>query len=118
NPNALLADTTGGVAPTPEIFVTPTAIASEPTGEPAPPSTNPTTPSSEPVVIPAASSVNTDLTQDQLDVMVAAALHRWELSGLTAEQIAVLEQATFTVSAALPGAYLGAESTGHVDISV
>src|SRR5262249_39509192 len=77
----------------------------------------PTPPAGGTVVASTATSVATALTQAELNVMVAAALQRWKQTGLTAEQSAVLEQATFTVSTALPGAYLGAESPGHVDLS-
>jgi len=72
----------------------------------------------QPPVAPPTSHVTSDLTQSELDVIVVAARTRWAASGLTAEQAAVLQNATYTVSATLPNRYLGAAGNGHVDISV
>ncbi len=57
---------------------------------------------------PAAPAV---LTQAQLDGVVSAAMARWEATGLTKEQAALLREVTFEV-ADLPGWYLG-EAAGH-----
>jgi hypothetical protein len=51
------------------------------------------------------------LTQAQLDGVVSAALARWEVSGLTKEQVARLRSVSFEV-ADLPGWYLG-EANGN-----
>ncbi|MCX6982630.1 MAG: cadherin-like domain-containing protein [Verrucomicrobia bacterium] len=51
------------------------------------------------------------LTQEQLDTVVAAALARWEATGLTKEQVTRLRGVTFEV-ADLPGWYLG-EANGN-----
>ena len=109
NTVALLADPTGGVPVAP----TPGAVApSSPTQTGQLPASSDGT-----VAVSPPSDVTTALTQNELNVIVSAALQRWELAGLTVEQVAALQSASYTVSSALPSGYLGAETPGHVDIS-
>jgi VCBS repeat-containing protein len=55
------------------------------------------------------------LTQADLDAVVAAALQRWEATGLSAEQVAYLQSVNFSI-ADLGGMSLGAATNGHVTI--
>ena len=55
------------------------------------------------------------LTGDTLDSIVAAAIERWAATGLTDEQLAVLNSATFEI-ADLGGNYLGLEGGSHIRI--
>ncbi|GLS32473.1 hypothetical protein GCM10007937_41830 [Mesorhizobium albiziae] len=56
------------------------------------------------------------LTGDTLDSIVAAAIDRWAATGLTDEQRAVLNSATFEI-ADLGGSYLGQEGGSHIRIN-
>ena len=60
--------------------------------------------------------VTSALTQDALDQMVSAAIHRWELAGATPEQIAAMKAVTVTVSN-IAGLEVGDSTPGHVQIS-
>jgi len=85
----------------------PSPVGSEPTG------TDPETPPSDPedpVVVD-----DGVLSQEELDLLVAAAKARWEATGLTGEQSAALANVTFSV-ADLPGWYLGQATSGHIII--
>ena len=53
------------------------------------------------------------LSQAELDSLVGAAIARWEATGLTPAQDAVLHSVTFSVQD-LPGWYLGEATPGHV----
>ncbi|MEK6259708.1 MAG: VCBS domain-containing protein [Planctomycetota bacterium] len=53
------------------------------------------------------------LSQAELDSLVAAAIARWEATGLSAAQVSLLRNVTFTIED-LPGWYLGAASPGQV----
>jgi mucin-19 len=55
------------------------------------------------------------LTGDTLDSIVAVAIDRWAATGLTDEQLAVLNSATFEI-ADLGGSYLGLEDGSHIRI--
>ncbi len=69
------------------------------------------------VMVPApAPQSATALSQATLDTLVAAALSRWETSGLTAEQMTVLRGLHFEL-ADLPGLHLGCASGHHIRIS-
>jgi uncharacterized repeat protein (TIGR01451 family) len=59
------------------------------------------------------SSVTTSLDQRQLDSIVAAAVQRWEATGLTDEQVASLRAVRFEISD-LSNAYLGEADAGRV----
>ena len=56
-----------------------------------------TPPPAEPPVQPASGTVETHLTQAELDAIVSAAIARWSATGLTTAQIAALENVTFAV---------------------
>jgi len=67
---------------------------------------------------PAATPVIVDdgvLTQDEIDIFVAAALERWSATGLDAEQLAFLQSVTFEI-ADMPAWYLGSATPGHITI--
>ena len=53
------------------------------------------------------------LSQAELDSLVGAAIARWEATGLTPAQSALLHHVTFSVQD-LPGWYLGEATSGHV----
>jgi uncharacterized repeat protein (TIGR01451 family) len=53
------------------------------------------------------------LSQAELDSLVGAAIARWEATGLTPEQSALLHSVTFSVED-LAGWYLGSASAGHI----
>ncbi len=53
------------------------------------------------------------LSQAELDSLVGAAIARWEATGLTPAQSALLHNVTFSVQD-LPGWYLGEATAGHV----
>jgi hypothetical protein len=53
------------------------------------------------------------LSQDELSLLVGAAIARWEATGLTSEQVALLRNVVFEVTN-LNGAYLGLATPGHV----
>lgn len=53
------------------------------------------------------------LTQAELDTLVAAAIARWEATGLTPEQVAALHSVTFVMEDLPPG-YLGEATSGVV----
>jgi Ca2+-binding RTX toxin-like protein len=55
------------------------------------------------------------LSQEELDFLVAAAIARWEATGLTAEQVEILHNVTFTVED-LPGWLLGQATPGVIVI--
>jgi uncharacterized repeat protein (TIGR01451 family) len=55
------------------------------------------------------------LSQAELDSLVGAAIARWEATGLTPAQDALLHSVTFSV-ADLPGWYLGSASPGHITL--
>jgi len=65
----------------------------------------------------AASQVTMSLAPADLNLIVAAARARWSAAGLTAEQLALLQTASFTVSATLPTQFLGVAEAGSVVIS-
>ena len=54
-----------------------------------------------------------NLTQAQLNVIVAAAIEQWAAAGASSEQIAKLEHATYEVGDAM-GGWLGQSTPGHV----
>ncbi|HEY0311187.1 MAG TPA: tandem-95 repeat protein [Allosphingosinicella sp.] len=60
--------------------------------------------------------VTSALTQDALDQMVAAAIHRWELAGATPEQVTAMKAVTVTISN-IAGLEVGDSTPGHVQIS-
>lgn len=62
-----------------------------------------------------AGSVTTALSQADLDTTIAAALQRWIDAGLTADQLAALQNTVFTTSD-LPNWSLGQATTGHVTL--
>ena len=55
------------------------------------------------------------LSQAELDSLVAAAIARWEATGLTAGQVSLLHNVTFTIED-LPGWYLGSAGDGVVTL--
>ena len=55
------------------------------------------------------------LTQAELDFLVDAAIARWADAGLSAEQVAVLENLTFSVGD-MSGLYLGSFAPGHITL--
>src|SRR5439155_1535249 len=81
---------------------------------PANPPSN-STPPAQPPVQPASGSVETHLTQAELDGIVQTAIARWEASGLTAEQDAYLHSVSFSVSD-MADLYLGSALPGHITI--
>jgi uncharacterized repeat protein (TIGR01451 family) len=58
---------------------------------------------------------NGALTQAELGYFVDAAIARWSATGLTAEQVALLERLTFAV-ANMPGQYLGSFHSGLITL--
>ncbi len=100
----------GGVEAAPPADTTPPA---ETTPDATPP--EPTDTGSTPPAQPAPGIVATHLSQVQLDVIVSAAVARWEASGLTAAQNAYLQNITFNI-ADMSGLYLGATNPGLVTI--
>jgi CSLREA domain-containing protein len=61
----------------------------------------------------ASSTVTASLNQQQLDTIVAAAIERWSATGLTHQQVAILQSLKFEV-ADLSGAYLGEADSNRV----
>jgi len=53
------------------------------------------------------------LSQAELDSLIGAAIARWEATGLTAPQLALLHSVTFSIED-MPGWYLGSAAPGHV----
>jgi hypothetical protein len=72
-------------------------------------------PPAEPPVQPASGTVETHLTQAELDGIVNAAIARWSATGLTAEQAAALETMTFSV-AELSGLNLGSFTPAQITL--
>ncbi len=102
----------------------PTAAVQPPAGYPQPanpPADPPVTPPANPPTTPPTASeppVIVDdglLSQAELDSLVAAAIARWEATGLTAEQVSLLQGVTFTIED-LSGWYLGAAGDGVVTL--
>ncbi|MBV9929944.1 MAG: tandem-95 repeat protein [Alphaproteobacteria bacterium] len=62
------------------------------------------------------STVTHTLTQADLDQMVQAAIHRWELAGATPEQIQAMKAVTVSVSD-IAGLAVGDSSPGHILVS-
>jgi hypothetical protein len=95
----LIFEPTIDVAP---VIVTPTVVVPPPVvdGSTAP-------------VIPPVIVDDGLLSQAELDSLVGAAIARWEATGLTPEQSALLHSVTFSVED-LSGWYLGSASPGHV----
>ncbi|HLX61114.1 MAG TPA: Ig-like domain-containing protein, partial [Planctomycetota bacterium] len=60
--------------------------------------------------------VTKDLTQEQLNATVAAAIQRWSRTGLSTAQIALLKEIRFEVKE-MPGWYLGSASNGKATLS-
>jgi hypothetical protein len=58
------------------------------------------------------------LTQASLDLLSGAAVNRWISSGVTADQLALLQSATFILSDSLPTGYLGAADGTQIFLSV
>jgi hypothetical protein len=104
-------------APTPLLFaplpsepgiVDTQPVAPSPIGTPA--SDDPGPPVLPPVIVD-----DGILSQAELDSLVAAAITRWEATGLTAEQVSLLHSVTFTIED-LPGWYLGSAGDGVVTL--
>jgi cytochrome c2 len=60
--------------------------------------------------------VENHLTQSELNSVIQSAIDHWAATGLSATQIAVLQQVTYDVADITPG-WLGASTSGHVAIS-
>jgi hypothetical protein len=95
DPNAGGGGTTGGSAGS-----TSTDTGSTGTATPAAPS----------------STISHNLSQADLDQMVQAAIHRWELAGATPEQIAAMQAVSVTVSD-IAGLAVGDSTPGHILVS-
>jgi hypothetical protein len=78
-----------------------------------PPAIDP--PPAEPSAQAAPGTVETHLTQAELDGIVQTAIARWEATGLTAEQDAYLHSVSFSVSD-MAGLYLGSALPGRITI--
>ncbi|MEA2876326.1 MAG: hypothetical protein QOF14_1522 [Hyphomicrobiales bacterium] len=96
-------------------LVAPPAPDAPPSDSPPsdPPPANP--PPAELPAQAAPGTVETHLTQAELDGIVQTAIARWEATGLTAEQDAYLHSVSFSVSD-LAGLYLGSALPGHITI--
>jgi len=77
-----------------------------------------TTDSGTTTTTPAAptSTITHNLTQADLDQMVQAAIHRWELAGATPEQIAAMKAVSVSVSD-ISGLGVGDSTPGHILVS-
>ena len=122
-PAPLLLAPTGGTEPAaPSGTGTPDQSASgstdNPTGETADQSSGQTDTTAPDQPATDVNNVNNGiLTQDELDTIVAAAIQRWEATGLSAEQITYLQSVTFSISD-LSGWNLGSAANGHVSIDI
>jgi hypothetical protein len=92
--------------------IAPTGVDASPSDSPPvdPPITPPTPPTPHPVIVD-----DGYLSQAELDWFVDAAIARWSAAGLTPEQIAVLEQVTFSVGD-MAGLYLGSFAPGVITL--
>ena len=87
-----------------------------PPSDPAPVDPMPVKPPpAEPPVEPASGTVETHLTQAELDGIVSAAIARWSATGLTAEQVSALEHMTFAVGD-MSGLNLGSFSPTQITL--
>lgn len=66
---------------------------------------------------PEVGALHSILTQSELDRIVAAALARWEATGLSAGQSALLRALVFEVTDDLPGRHLGDAGNGRIRVS-
>jgi hypothetical protein len=99
-----------------ELRAAPAPGPDAPPSDPAPVDPMPVKPPpAEPPVQPASGTVETHLTQAELDGIVSAAIARWSATGLTAEQVAALEHMTFAVGD-LSGLNLGSFTPAQITL--
>ncbi|MHA3773190.1 Calx-beta domain-containing protein [Verrucomicrobiota bacterium sgz303538] len=91
---------------------TPVPPASDPVVQP--PVSNPGSTGSG---TPTDSATDGNLSQAELDVLVSAAIARWQAAGISGEQLALLQHVSFTVKD-MPGYYLGEANGTQITLDV